>query len=165
MMWGVEAYERLYYFTKQKINMNIIKKLLPQNTSDSADVSVPLLIVRLWLGFMMMRYTYTIIFSSTEMADVAKYLEGMNFPIPLLMAYLSKSAEFFGGALILIGMFTRISATFLVINFIVAVFIANGNNILGAGALAFNYLILSLIVMLLGAGRYSLDWTIFTKKA
>ncbi len=144
--------------------MKIIEKLLPSNSQPTQDVSIALLIARIWLGGMMMRYTYTIIFSSSEMSDVAKYLEGMNFPLPTIMAYLSKSTEFFGGALILMGLFTRISATLLLINFVVAVFVANSDKILDGGALAFNYLILSLIVALLGAGKFSIDWTVFGKK-
>ncbi len=92
------------------------------------------------------------------------YLESLGMPMPMAMAWMAKGSEFFGGALLIIGLFTRISSVFLLITMVVAVFVANGGNITGDGELAFVYLITCFAILIHGPGKLSLDHILFKEK-
>lgn len=66
-------------------------------------------------------------------------------------------AEFFCGIFVLVGFFTRLSVIPIFITMLVAFFIAHGKDPFQAKELAFVYLGLSVVVFLLGSGRYSVD--------
>ncbi len=73
-------------------------------------------------------------------------------------------AEFFCGIFVLVGFFTRLSVIPIFITMLVAFFIAHGKDPFQVKELAFVYLTLSVVVFLLGSGRYSLD-AAFSKKS
>ena len=52
----------------------------------------------------------------------------MHVPAPTVSAVLSGSAEFFGGLLLALGLFSRIGSVFLAFNMLVAVFMVHWKN-------------------------------------
>jgi putative oxidoreductase len=68
-------------------------------------------------------------------------------------------AEVFCSGLIVLGLFTRLAALVLVINFAVAVFIALKGQPLAGHELALTYLAAFISILLVGPGRISVDGT------
>ncbi len=66
-------------------------------------------------------------------------------------------AEFFCGIFVLLGFFTRLSVIPIMITMIVAYFVAHGKDPFEVKELPFAFLLLSIVVFVLGSGRYSLD--------
>lgn len=70
---------------------------------------------------------------------------------------LSIFAEFFCALFIIIGLFTRLAAIPLVINMSVALFMAHKSDFFNTGEMAFLYLVSFFVLLLVGAGRVSVD--------
>lgn len=81
---------------------------------------------------------------------------GIGSPASLALAIF---AEVVCAILITLGLFTRAAALVCVINMSVAFFYAHGGRLTGQGngELAFAYLTAFLVLLIAGAGRYSLD--------
>jgi hypothetical protein len=73
--------------------------------SKSISIDGAILLLRLWLGSMMMYHGFPKVF--TNSAGFVAYLEKLGMPMPSVMAALAAGAEFFGGMLIAIGLLTR----------------------------------------------------------
>lgn len=73
-------------------------------------------------------------------------------------------AELVCGALVLLGLFTRLSVIPIFITMIVAYFIAHAKDPFQVKQIAFVFLILCVIVFILGSGRYSIDALLFRKR-
>jgi uncharacterized membrane protein YphA (DoxX/SURF4 family) len=89
-----------------------------------------LLIIRIWLGYRMITASYSsvrdIIFHPKERLFFVKWFgDELHFPMPLLMAFLAKGAEFAGGVFLIPGLFTRVSAAFIAFTMFVATITAN----------------------------------------
>ncbi|MEL7250555.1 MAG: DoxX family protein [Bacteroidota bacterium] len=85
--------------------------------------------------------------------DVAE----MGFPFPAFFAWAAVLSEFFGGILLVIGLWTRPAALLNLVVMIVATFLQHGGDISDKGLMSFTFLILCLSILLLGGGRYSVD--------
>jgi putative oxidoreductase len=121
-------------------------------------------IIRIIIGIYMIKYGWQV-FDAKEMNGMAQWLGGeMKFPAPLLMAYLAKGAEFFGGVLLVIGLYTKVASLFILITMVVAAFIANGGKIFGGGETSFLYLLFSLLFFFTGPGKISVDYLRSGKK-
>lgn len=78
------------------------------------------------------------LFNLKAMQGFAGYLQNdLKFPYPLLMAYLRTGAEFFGGIMLLLGLFTRVGAFLIMITMLVATFTAAKGDLLGDGEFTF----------------------------
>ncbi len=66
-------------------------------------------------------------------------------------------AEFFCGILVTIGFLTRFTVIPIFITMMVAYFIAHADDAFQVKELAFLFLLLSVVVFILGSGKYSLD--------
>ncbi|MGE3314971.1 MAG: DoxX family protein, partial [Planctomycetaceae bacterium] len=64
-------------------------------------------------------------FDGPGIQGFAAGLEKMQIPQPLVNAYLAGGAEFFGGALLVLGLFTRLASIPLLVTMLVAVFVAH----------------------------------------
>src|ERR1700748_597042 len=76
---------------------------------------VILLILRFWFGYVMMTNgkLFFELFASTadqKFFDVEFTGNNMPFPLPLIVTFEAKAAEFFGGLLVFSGLFTRAGA-------------------------------------------------------
>jgi putative oxidoreductase len=74
---------------------------------------------------------------------------------------LSVFAEFFCSSLILIGFVTRFAAFSLIINMSVAVIIAHAQDPFQKKELALLYLVVYITILFIGAGKYSIDHSIY----
>ena len=86
--------------------------------------------------------------------------------LPGWLAYISLAAEFLGGLLIIAGFATRIAATFILIDMLVAltkVHFHNGLTGQGGYQLVLSLATISFALILFGAGAISVDWLLGSK--
>lgn len=89
---------------------------------------------------------------------------GINFAFPV-WGFLAMCAEFFGGLLILIGLFFRPAAVFIIITMFVAAYSTIGKGAsLGNFAYPIELGITILGLFFTGPGKYSLDYHFFGRK-
>ena len=116
-------------------------------------------LLRLSFGFQLVYFSQANIFQFEKMQEFAGYLTKLNFPIPLVMAFLAAYAEFFGGILMILGWQTRWAAAVLTFNFTMAVVF--GHAVIG-DTYANSYpslhlLTMSVFLLLNGPGKPSVD--------
>jgi putative oxidoreductase len=95
-----------------------------------------------------------------EINSTAAFLEGLNFPNPMAMAWLLAITEFFGGILILFGAYTKIPAGMLAIVMIVAIYTTKMDGNFADARLNIMLLSATLALFFTGAGDYSVDYKI-----
>ena len=103
-------------------------------------------LIRYWLGLMMILHSYKTLFDAEMLQGFTQYLAEKNFPIPNIMALISKAFEFVGGLLLVFGLYTRVAAIMIVIVLGVAAFYVHKGLIFGEGELAFTYFLLAVIL-------------------
>jgi putative oxidoreductase len=98
--------------------------------------------------------------------NFAKHLEGMNVPMPEVSAWLAALAEFGGGALIVLGLLTRLATVPFIFTMGVAFFVAHKGVLIGekSGEQALVVGLMLIAILLTGPGRFSLDAAIFGRK-
>jgi putative oxidoreductase len=103
-------------------------------------------------------------FNEKAIQGFAGYLENdLHFPLPLFMAYLRTGGELFGGIMLLLGLFTRLGAFLIMVTMLVATITAAKGDIFGDGEITFLYTIVCLVLIFIGAGKYSLDYLLSKK--
>ena len=119
-----------------------------------------LAIVRIFTGILMLVHG-KVVFDSEMMKGMAGSLGSeLGLPFPLLMAYLAKGSEFFGGLLFALGLFTRFTTIPLLITMAVAVFGSHHGQITGDGEHAFLFLLIFAAYFFIGSGKWSIDYLI-----
>jgi putative oxidoreductase len=73
-------------------------------------------------------------------------------------------AEFVCGILVVLGLLTRLAVIPILITMIVAYFKAHAGAAFAVRELAFLFLLLTLVILLLGPGRYSVDRLLYKEK-
>lgn len=89
-----------------------------------------------------------------------KLIEGvtaLGFPAPTVFAWLAGLAELLGGVFLAVGFLTRPSALFLGFTMMVAVFGAHAADPVNVKELGILYMVISLVFITRGAGRWSID--------
>ena len=132
----------------------MIKKLLSIN-----PVGIDILsIIRAFAGVLILLHG-KIVFDAQVMQGMADSLsKDMGLPFPLLMAYLAKGSEFFGGLLFALGFLTRFVSIPLAITMAVAAFVAHHGQISGDGEHAFLFLLIFAAFFFIGSGKWSIDY-------
>lgn len=120
-----------------------------------------ILLIRLWLGTVMLKHSGTYLFQG-KVPELASFLESMDWPYPLEMAYASQIAEFIAAILILLGI--RFGAWMMAFALGIAVVLAHSAKIYSEAELPFNYFLFSLILILIGCGKPGID-LFFLKKS
>lgn len=87
----------------------------------------------------------------------------MGFPFPTFFAWVAVLSEFFGGILLMLGLFTRPAALLNVLVTFTATFIYHGGDIGNSGLTSFFFMIMCLCILLFGPGKFSLDYFINQK--
>ena len=105
-----------------------------------------------------------------NMSGFTGWLQSLGLPFPALQARVAMLSELIGGALITVGLGTRVAAIFCLIAMIVAATIGHK----GGGYLitnnppgneyALNLAILMVVLILIGPGSYSLDHLLFANR-
>ena len=83
---------------------------------------------------------------------------------PALSLVLCVFAEFFCSVLIGIGLATRLASIPLIINMSVITFVMHANDPIGEKEMALLYLVFYLIFLVVGGGKFSVDYLITRKK-
>ena len=121
-----------------------------------------LLVVRLYWGWQFMQTGWG---KFHNLARVAQFFTSLGIPFPHANAVLVASIEFFGGALLIIGLGSRIVGLVLSFNMLVAYITADREALSSIfsspgkfyGADPYTFLFAALLVLIFGAGLFSLD--------
>ena len=118
-----------------------------------------ILLLRLWLGAMMIYHGYGKVFGNID--GFTQGVANMGFPLPELFAWGAALSEFGGGILLIVGLFTRPSAIFVFITMFVAAFIRHLDDPFGKKELALTYLVMAIALAITGPGKFSMDRKLF----
>src|SRR6266850_3814485 len=121
-----------------------------------------LLLVRLYWGWQLAQSGWG---KLHHLSNVAEYFASLGLPMPAPMAVFIACVEFFGGIFLALGLFSRITGLVLAVNMTMAYAIGDREALLSffsdpdkfIAAAPFVFLIVSLIVLIFGAGRISVD--------
>ncbi len=113
--------------------------------------------IRVAFGIHLIRASYHEMFSLAAQREFAAYLATLGIPFPLLGAYLCHIAEFGGGIALILGLFIRPACFVLVLNFLVAVFVAQSGKPYREQFQAIHILAVALFGLFNGAGALSVD--------
>ncbi|HWO30522.1 MAG TPA: DoxX family protein [Candidatus Acidoferrum sp.] len=100
-----------------------------------------------------------------HLPNVTEYFGSLGLPMPSQMAVFIACVEFFGGIFLALGLFSRITSLVLTVNLTMAYVLGDREALLSffsdpdkfIAAAPFVFLIVSLIVLIFGAGRISVD--------
>jgi putative oxidoreductase len=125
---------------------------------------VALLLLRFGFGVVFIYHGYPKLFSRVEF-----YLQAFErLGLPSWLSYAAGMIELFGGLLLLVGLFTRVAALLLAVEFIFAIWKVHlAEGVLAVPEYEFALLVVSaaLVLASTGAGPLSLDFLIYRQKA
>jgi putative oxidoreductase len=118
-----------------------------------------LLILRLAAGLGLASHGYVAIVDGgvDAIENFADYLESLDLPAPLILAWAAKITELAGGTLVALGFITRPAAFMCAATMLVAMLTAHLGDPLTKWELALLYFASMSVISMCGAGRYSLD--------
>ncbi len=124
-----------------------------------------LLFVRLYWGWQFMEDGWG---KLTHLPKVIEYFSSLGLPAPGPTAYFVSILELVGGALLALGLGTRLIALLLTCNMTVAYITGDREALLSifsdpdkfSAAAPFTYLMASLVILVFGPGKFSLDYLI-----
>ncbi|WP_126247105.1 DoxX family protein [Chitinophaga rhizosphaerae] len=128
-------------------------KLLSTKYSNSG-ISLTLLLLRLLFGGLIMTHGWP------KLVNFSTYAQKFADPFGIgktASLGLTIFAEFFCGALVLVGLLTRFATVPLIICFVVIVFMIHGGDPVGKRELAIMFLTGFTALLIAGPGKYSLD--------
>ncbi|MCC6476724.1 DoxX family protein [bacterium] len=89
--------------------------------------------------------------------DLVDGVGEMGFPMPIFFAWFAALAESLAAAMMAVGFMTRWAAFAVACTMGTAGFVAHGGDPFSKAEMAFLYLSISLAVMFIGGGRFSID--------
>lgn len=125
-------------------------------------IDIALLAVRLFIGFAMLSHGFPKLQMLLEGGDI-KFFDFLGLG-PQISLGLTVFAEFVCSIFLILGLFTRIATGFLMFTMVVAGFFVHGSDSFDKRELSFLYLTIYLFMMLLGAGKFSVDGMIENKR-
>ena len=137
---------------------------LYQRVFSTADYlqSTFLLLVRLYWGWQLVQSGWG---KLHNLDKVTEFFTSLNLPMPAQMALSISCVEFFGGIFLAIGLLSWLTALVLTVNMIMAYVIADREALRSffsdpdkfSAAAPYVFLIASLIILIFGPGKVSLD--------
>jgi putative oxidoreductase len=121
-------------------------------------------IIRIIVGAFMI-YHGLEIFDKAKMNEYTKWLVDMRSPAPAFMVYLGKGAELVSGILLALGLFTRPAAILLAITMAFIAFGIGHGKIYMEDQHPFLFVLLALVFVFTGPGKWSLDRLLFSRHA
>ena len=128
----------------------------------SLNTDLASLLLRLIFGGLFIWHGYTKIENYDLYLSMSRSLIGLGTTMEYNMV---TGAEFVCGVLITLGLFTRLAVIPLMFSMAIAYFMAHKKDIFMMKELPFLFLRLTLVVFVLGSGRFSLDYLIFRNRA
>lgn len=122
-------------------------------------------LLRLFFAAILIYGTQDNVFSPERMIEFRDFLAQNGFPMPLASARLSAYAQFLCGILLLAGLFTRLAAAVMIINFIVAIAMVHLKLPFNANIAPMAMLAMAIFFAIYGAPRYSADAELARRKA
>jgi len=122
-----------------------------------------ILLLRLWLGSMMMYHGWGKVFGNIE--GFAKAVDELGFPMPEFFAWAAALSEFGGGILLVFGLFTRPAAFLVAFTMFVAAFVHHLDDPFGKKEMAITYLVIAIALMIAGPGKTALDRILFGRSS
>ncbi|RXM41360.1 DoxX family protein [Chryseobacterium sp. CH21] len=134
------------------------------NNSNSSSIpkDIVLLVVRVFVGFAMLSHG----FPKLQMLLAGGKIEFFDFMGlgPQISLILTVFAEFACSILLILGLFTRVSLGFLIFTMAIAGFVVHGADPFEKREMALVYLSVYLLLMVIGAGKISVDHMIERRK-
>lgn len=130
-----------------------MKKLLSTGYTDFA-FNMAMLLLRLGMGVLMIPHGYDKLVHFAQYKKDFMNLLGLG---PTLSLALVVFAEFFCAIFLVMGLFTRLMAAILLIEMFIVVFKAHQGQVFGEGEHGMLFLTGYIAIILLGAGKVSLD--------
>jgi putative oxidoreductase len=126
-----------------------------------------LLLIRLYWGWQLIQSGWG---KLHNLEKVTEFFTSLGLPMPPQMAVFISCVELFGGIFLAIGLLSRFTAFVLTINLIMAYVTADREALFSIfsdpdkfyAAAPYTFLVASLIVLIFGAGKFSLD-TLFNR--
>lgn len=125
-------------------------------------LDIVLLIVRLFIGFAMLSHGFPKLQTLLEGGDI-KFFDFLGLG-PKISLGLTVFAEFVCSIFLILGLFTRIAVGFLIFTMIIAGFVVHGADSFDKKEMSLLYLAIYLLILVLGAGRFSIDGMIEKKR-
>jgi putative oxidoreductase len=124
-----------------------------------------LLLLRLYWGWQLVQSGWG---KLHHLSNVGEYFATLGLPMPVQMAVFISCVEFLGGIFLALGLASRVAGLVLTVNLTMAYVIGDREALLSffsdpdkfIAAAPFAFLIVSLIVLIFGAGRISADTVI-----
>src|SRR5688572_7726051 len=113
--------------------------------------------LRALTGAFLMHETWDNVTSRARMNEFVQFLDQFGFPVPWLMAPLSVAVQFGCGALLILGLLTRVAGLLVAANFVVAVLMVHFAEPFRAWWPALVLVFLGLHFATAGSGKYGLD--------
>lgn len=136
--------------------MSLLQRLA-SSTERQRDIG--LLLLRAWFG-LVMAFGHGV----PKATDLAKFVEGVTkMGMPAFMAYPAVGAELLGGLMLAVGLLTRLAALSVVGTMLVAAFVVHAADPFMKKEFALAYGVVALVLLVTGAGRFSLDQKLFAK--
>ncbi len=142
----------------------LLQKLHGQFVAAVSNLQSPFLFlfVRLYWGWEFMEDGWG---KLHNLARVTEYFTSLNLPAPGRTALFVSIIELVGGALLVVGLFSRLTALVLTVNMLVAFIAGDRDALLSifsdpdkfSAAAPYMYLFASLLVLIFGPGKISLD--------
>jgi putative oxidoreductase len=145
------------------MNIQFIEKNYDRLIRVSSSLQSPfMLAVRLYWGWQFMQTGWA---KLTNIGKVIHFFTALGIPAPALNAYFVSGLEFGGGILLVLGLGSRLIALPLVIDMIVAYVLADREALFSiisnpdkfTGAAPYTFLVASLLVLIFGPGKLSID--------
>lgn len=133
---------------------------LAKTTPASADFG--LLLVRVWFG-LVLAFGHGL----SKVLNLGNFIASVGkrgLPLPELLGPAAALSEFLGGILLALGLFSRVSATFIAITMLVAAFHVHAADPFAKKEFALAYAVAALAVLAAGPGRFSLDARLFGRR-
>ncbi|MDQ0594419.1 putative oxidoreductase [Chryseobacterium ginsenosidimutans] len=135
---------------------------LNSTNSNSVLKDIILLIVRVFIGFAMLSHG----FPKLQMLLEGGKIEFFDFLGlgPQITLGLTVFAEFVCSILLILGLFSRIALGFLIFTMVIAGFVVHGADPFTKQEMSLVYLSVYLLLIVFGAGKYSVDYMIEKRK-